>query len=126
MEWFSNQSLPIQIIVAVCLIAVITFALYAIFSIIGLPILALFSRATEPIENNTAAPEDSYLLGEVTLTTRKDNIGEVMVTGGGRARQTYSAKLFDMNDAPIEKGEKVVIIKFEDRVALIQKLKTKE
>jgi hypothetical protein len=47
-----------------------------------------------------------------------------MVTGGGRARQTYPAKLWSDKSQPLDQGTKVVIIELKQGIAYVDALAT--
>ncbi len=101
---------------------VIVALLYAIVTLVGVPVLALLNRLFARRENSTAESEQNYLLGTVTLAIKADGIGEVMVVGNGRARQTYPARSYDQG-ASIAQGTSIVVIKMSQGIAYVQPVK---
>ena len=67
---------------------------------------------------------DVVITGTLTLDVAHHHTGEVMVTGGGRARQTYPAKLWSDKSQPLDQGTKVVIIELKQGIAYVDALAT--
>ncbi|WP_461212792.1 hypothetical protein [Lacticaseibacillus sp. GG6-2] len=118
------QGHPAWWLIAIGVVVVIG-VLYLLMTLVGVPLLALVNRLFSASENNTAESEQSYLLGTVTLTIAANKLGEVMVVGNGRARQTYPARSYDA-DAVITQGTSVVVIKMSAGVAYVQPVKMPE
>lgn len=89
------------------------------FSLVLLPLIAFLQRLLAPVENTTSVSDRDYLLGTVTLAVSDGHTGEVMVTGGGLARQTYPAKLWSGTHQTLAQGTKVVIIELKQGIAYV-------
>ena len=89
LAWWAQQELWLQVIVGVVALLIIGGLLWMLLSLVLLPLLALLQRLLSPVENTTSMSDRDYLLGTLTLDVAHHHTGEVMVTGGGRARQTY-------------------------------------
>ncbi|WP_461225785.1 hypothetical protein [Lacticaseibacillus suihuaensis] len=93
--------------------------LWALFSLVALPILAALSRLFRGVDNSTAESSKAYLVGRLSLTIPVGGLGEVMVVGNGRARQTYAARAYDPGTR-IAQGTRVVVIELKAGVAYVQ------
>lgn len=123
-SWFAAQALWAQFIIGFIAIAVLIAAVWALLSLVLLPVIALIQHALEPSENTTSMSEADYLWGTLTLGVDLTHTGEVMVTGGGEARQVYPAKLYESETAALSKGTQVVIIEVTHGTAFVKRLVT--
>ncbi|WP_033571649.1 hypothetical protein [Lacticaseibacillus rhamnosus] len=124
LAWWAQQELWLRVIVGVVALLVIGGLLWMLLSLVLLPLLALLQRLLSPVENTTSMSDRDYLLGTLTLDVAHHHTGEVMVTGGGRARQTYPAKLWSDKSQPLDQGTKVVIIELKQGIAYVDALAT--
>ncbi|QVI34028.1 hypothetical protein BVJ53_05400 [Lacticaseibacillus chiayiensis] len=117
--WWTQQGVGLQMVVGVVALVIVAGLLWMLLSLVLLPLLAVLQRVLSSVENTTAMSTQDYLLGTLTLAVAPDHTGEVMVTGGGRARQTYPAKLWSGTQRPLKQGTKVVIIELTEGVAYV-------
>ncbi|MDE3283106.1 hypothetical protein AUQ39_06825 [Lacticaseibacillus casei] len=120
--WWTQQGLGLQLVVGVVALVIVAGLLWMLLSLVLLPLLAVLQRVLSSVENTTSMSTQDYLLGTLTLAVAPDHTGEVMVTGGGRARQTYPAKLWSGTHRPLEQGTKVVIIELTAGVAYVDEV----
>ncbi|KRK73362.1 hypothetical protein [Lacticaseibacillus nasuensis] len=120
--WFTSQPWWLASLLGLLGLIVIGVLVFAVFSLVGLPVLALLSRLFSRAENSTTESADDYLLGELTLRIPADGVGEVMITGNGRARQTYAARSYDAGVA-LPQGTAVVVVAVRQGVAYVQAAK---
>lgn len=99
----------------VAIIAVI----YTLVLFLYWPLGALLNRLLNRSENSTVAPAGSFVLGKLTLGITPEHEGEVMVTGGGRARQTYIAKMYEDAKPDLPKGSDVVVVEVKTGTAYV-------
>ncbi|WP_225048145.1 hypothetical protein [Lacticaseibacillus kribbianus] len=119
MEALLNQPWWVLALVGI-LVAIVGGAfVWALFSLVALPILAALSRLFCGVDNSTAESAKRYLVGTTSLTIPVGGLGEVMVTGNGRARQTYAARAYDAGTR-IAQGTRVVVIELKEGVAYVQ------
>lgn len=117
--WWTQQGVGLQMVVGVVALVIVAGLLWMLLSLVLLPLLAVLQRVLSSVENTTAMSTQDYLLGTLKLAVAPDHTGEVMVTGGGRARQTYPAKLWSGTQRPLKQGTKVVIIELTEGVAYV-------
>ena len=125
-HWFLQQQLWLQLLLGVAIVLVAAAALWMIFSVVLLPLIALIQKAIEPAENSTSMSDDHYLWGTLTLPVDQTHTGEVMITGGGNARQVYSAKLWPGASKPLAKGQKVLVVEVKGGIAFVQELELQD
>ncbi|MFD1432510.1 hypothetical protein [Lacticaseibacillus yichunensis] len=121
-DWFTALPLWGQIGVGLLVLAAFIAVIWMLLSLVLLPVIALIQKALEPSENSTVMPDQDYLLGTLTLGLDGVHTGEVMITGGGRARQTYPAKPYESQTTPLAKGAQVVIIEVKQGTAYVKAL----
>ncbi|MCI1986132.1 MAG: hypothetical protein LKJ69_08045 [Lactobacillus sp.] len=124
LTWFTQLSGPLQWAVGAGTIIIALGILWAGITLLFLPLLALIQRLLSPVENSTSISDNDYLTGTLTLPVATDHTGEVMITGGGRARQTYPAKLWAADAPALTQGEQVVVVELRQGVAYVERLRT--
>lgn len=117
--WLTQQVFWLQILVIIGAMLLAIGLLWMLFSLVLLPLIAFLQRLLAPVENTTSVSDRDYLLGTVTLAVSDGHTGEVMVTGGGLARQTYPAKLWFGTHQTLAQGTKVVIIELKQGIAYV-------
>lgn len=121
--WFTQLNGPLQWLLGAVGLIILLACLWAVITILLLPVLALVQRLFAPVENSTSMSDTQYLTGTLTLPVADGHTGEVMITGGGRARQTYPAKLWATAPA-LAQGESVVVVEIRQGVAYVERLRT--
>lgn len=121
-QWFAELPGPVQLLVGALVVLFALVAVWALLTLVFMPILAVLQKLMSPVENSTSISDRDYLLGTLTLAVSAQHTGEVMVTGGGKARQTYPAKLWQPEDAAIPQGSRVVIVSQRAGIAYVQRL----
>ncbi|WP_125704750.1 hypothetical protein [Lacticaseibacillus daqingensis] len=119
--WFSHLTGPWPWLIGLVGVAIALVVLWICLTVLLLPLLALIQRLLAPAENSTSISDDQYLIGTLTLSVAPDHTGEVMIAGGGRARQTYPAKLWTADGPALKRGEQVVVVDVTHGVAYVER-----
>ncbi|MCH4057063.1 hypothetical protein [Lapidilactobacillus gannanensis] len=97
--------------------------LWLLLSLIFIPIFHLLNHLLTHADNSTIMPQQDLLTGTLTLGVSDLVTGEVMISGGGRARQTYAARLYQPDQEPelaaLPKGARVVVVNVIKGVAYV-------
>ena len=105
------------------LIVAALLVLWLLLSLVFIPIFQLLNRLLSRADNSTIMPQQDLLLGTLTLGVSELVTGEVMISGSGRARQTYAAKLYQPDQeadlAALPKGSRVVVVTVIQGVAYV-------
>ncbi|WP_179396257.1 NfeD family protein [Lacticaseibacillus absianus] len=119
--WFSHLTGPWPWLVGLIGVVIGLAVLWICITMLLLPLLALIQHLIAPAENSTSISDDQYLLGTLTLAVTADHTGEVMIAGGGRARQTYPAKLWTADGPALKLGEQVVVVDVDHGIAYVER-----
>ncbi|WP_125766710.1 hypothetical protein [Lapidilactobacillus wuchangensis] len=97
--------------------------LWLLLSLVFIPIFNLLNHLLAHADNSTVMPQNDLLMGTLTLGVSDLVTGEVMISGGGRARQTYAARLYqpdqDAELSALPKGARVVVVSVIKGIAYV-------
>lgn len=122
LEWYAQLQWPLQVAVGGLIVVIAAILVWLVLTAVLLPVLAMLNKLLAPVENSTSMSDHDYLLGTLTLGVAPGHTGEVMVQGGGRARQTYPAKLWQDTAAAMPQGTQVVVVAVRGGIAYVERL----